>query len=141
MVRTALLIEHDTDVMEGAYDQIISLGDGCEVVSCQQEARERFFDERDKFDYIVCEINLPARRNSPAPSCENAARFMKEVKSFSPTPFFVLADIMLIAKGYAAKMMKEGADILHQNSAVYIRRLFCSQPSPAGTHGRHHNAQ
>ncbi|HNX25794.1 MAG TPA: response regulator [Phycisphaerae bacterium] len=110
MEKVALLIEHDRKIMDEVLDQIVSLGDNYKMASCLQEAQELLFEKCEKFDYIVCELNLPARVNSPVPSCENSSLLLRRIRRTSQVPVFIIADASFISRGYAVKMVKLGAN-------------------------------
>lgn len=110
MERHALVIEDKKNVLEGAVDQILSIGDNCEVVSSQQEGQKFFLHDREKFDYMVCDLEMRARPDSPSSSCQNGIRFIKLIRRITGMPFFFLASSTLVCQGYAVKAMKLGAN-------------------------------
>ncbi len=125
MIKKALIVEDDPHVLGYIEDTLCSLNHEHVWVTNQQDARQRFREER--FDYVLLDLQIPAKPNRGGATVEYGVNLLREIMGKPPRrdlPVIIMTAFTAEGLGLSNKMRADGAtDFIAKPFETSVRPL------------------
>jgi CheY-like chemotaxis protein len=127
MIKKALIVEDDPHVLGYIEDTLCSLNHEHVWVTNQQDARQRFQEER--FDYVLLDLQIPAKPNRGGANVEYGVNLLREIMGKPPR-----RDLpVIIMTAYTAEGLTLSNTLRSDGAADFIAKPFETARRPLTT--------
>lgn len=127
MIKKALIVEDDPHVLGYIEDTLCSLNHEHVWVTNQQDARQRFQEER--FDYVLLDLQIPAKPNRGGANVDYGVNLLREMMGKPPR-----RDLpVIIMTAYTAEGLTLSNTLRSDGAADFIAKPFETSRRPLNT--------